>query len=187
MKEGKVWLILRVLIGVFIIYLVSQNIKYSQNLLTLFKAETSSLMEDSYSIEYIGKIADNADVTNDFKNTVLSNEQNRLCNIMNWLFNLNVYTIADENIKTLSIDVSKEVIIEMDTINSLKEKDISEFNESDRKTLNEYKVFLETLSENTMAINSIVREDVIIPIYTRSHIEKYIYNIGNGLLHYLKS
>jgi hypothetical protein len=182
MRYEKIRSISQVILGMLVIYLLSQNIKYSQNLLGLFKTETSKLVENSYSIESLEKLTSSADVSNDFKNTVLNAEQSRLHDTMTWFYNLNEYTIADKKIKNLSLDLSKKVLSIMDTVNTLKEKDISEFNDSDRKFLSEHKAFLETLSKNTIAINETVREDVIIPMYTRSHIEEYILNIGNSLL-----
>ncbi|MEG2018694.1 MAG: hypothetical protein RR128_09590 [Clostridium sp.] len=181
MRYEKIRSIAQVILGVLVVYLLSQNVKYSQNLLGLFRTETSKLMQDSSLIESLEKITSSTDVSNDFKNIVLDKEQQRLIDIMNWFFNLNEYTIADKNIKNLSIDFSKKVLSTMDTMKTLKEKDISEFNESDRKFLSEHKAFLETLSKNTSAINETIREDIIIPIYTRSHIEDYIFNIGNSL------
>jgi len=181
MRYETVRSIAQVVLGILVVYLLSQNVKYSQNLLDLFRTETSKLMEDSYSIESLEKLASSTDVSNDLKNIVLDKEQQRLIDIMNWFFNLNEYTIADKNIKNLSRDFSKKVLSTMDTMNMLKAKDISEFNDSDRKFLSEHKEFLETVSKNTSAINETIREDVIIPIYTRSHIVDYIFNIGNSL------
>jgi len=182
MREKKLWFIFKIIIGAFIIYSVFLNIKYSQNLMALFKNETFNLYDNRNSIESIDKIAYGSDISNDFKNTVLSNEQERLSNIMDWFYNLNKYTIANKKIRTLSIDVSEEILRLNEALNSIKGKDISELNDSDKKTLSNYKVFLQTLSENTPKINKTVKEDVVIPIYTRSHIEKYIFNIGNALL-----
>jgi uncharacterized protein YjgD (DUF1641 family) len=181
MRYEKIRSIAQVILGIFVVYLLSQNVKYSQNLLDLFTTETSKLMQDSSLIESLEKITSSADVSNDFKNIALDKEQQRLIDVMNWFFNLNEYTIADKNIKNLSRDFSKKVLSTVDTMQTLKEKDISEFNDSDRKFLSEHKVFLETLSKNTSAINQTISEDVIIPIYTRSHIEEYIFNIGNSL------
>lgn len=182
MREKKLWFIIKILIGALIIYSVFLNVKYSQSLMVLFKNETFNLYDNRNSIESIDKIAYSSDVTNVYKNTVLSNEQEKLGKIMDWFYNLDKYTIANKKIRTLSIDVSEEILHLNEALNSIKDKDISELNDSDKKSLSKYKVFLQTLSENTPKISKAVKEDVVIPIYTRSHIEKYIFNIGNALI-----
>lgn len=182
MREKKLWFIFKVIIGAFIIYSVFLNVKYSQSLMVLFKNETYSLHDNRSSIRGIDEIAYRSDVTNAYKNTILSNEQEKLRNIMDWFYNLDKYTIANKKIRTLSIDVSEEILRLNEALNSIKGKDISELNDSDKKTLSNYKVFLQTLSENTTNISKTLNEDVVIPIYTRSHIEKYIFDIGNALL-----
>ncbi len=170
MREKKLWFIIKIIIGAFIIYSVLLNVKYSQSLMVLFKNETYSLHDNRNSIRDIDEIAYRSDVTNAYKNTLLSNEQQKLRNIMDWFYNLDKYTISNKKIRTLSIDVSEEILHLNEALNSIKDKDISELNDSDKKTLSKYKVFLQTLSENTTNISKTVKEDVVIPIYTRSHI-----------------
>jgi hypothetical protein len=182
MSEKKLWFIVKILIGTLIIYSMFLNVKYSQSLMKLFKNETTNLYDNRNSIESIDKIAYSSDVTNAYKNTVLSNEQEKLGKIMDWFYNLDKYTIANKKIRTLSVDVSEEILHLNESLTSIKDKDISALNDSDKKSLSKYKVFLQTLSENTPKISKAVKEDVVIPIYTRSHIEKYIFNIGNALI-----
>jgi hypothetical protein len=182
MSEKKLWFIVKILIGTLIIYSMFLNVKYSQSLMKLFKNETTNLYDNRNSIESIDKIAYSSDVTNAYKNTVLSNEQEKLGKIMDWFYNLDKYTIANKKIRTLSVDVSEEILHLNESLTSIKDKDISALNDSDKKSLSKYKVFLQTLSENTPKISKAVKEDVVIPIYTRSHIEKYIFNIGNAVI-----
>jgi len=182
MREKKLRFIVKILIGALIIYSVFLNVKYSQSLMKLFKNETFNLYDNRNSIESIDKIAYSSDVTNAYKNTVLSNEQERLGKIMDWFYNLDKYTIANKKIRTLSVDVSEEILRLNEALTSIKDKDISDLNDSDKKALSNYKVFLQILSENTPKISKAINEDVVIPVYTRSHIEKYIFNIGNALI-----
>lgn len=180
MNQKKILILIGIIISIVLSYSVLGNYKYATSLMDLFRNETSILTTVNRQEESIQNIILKK-VSNEEKNNILREEIGNIGSIGSWLFALKSYHISNQKINDLAVDKSSQVIDKIDYMNSLIDKDINDFNGENIKFLENYINDLTIISENSIEILDKIQETLVIPIYTRSQIEKNIYNISDAI------
>lgn len=181
MEKDNIWITVVIVLIVALLYLLSVSHKQASILTTIFLEETGSMTNLDDQSQAIESVI-NKKVTNKEKNEILKREKENIYSVAFWLISLYRYSIDNKDIRHLSIEAADGSLKITDYINTLIDKDISDFDEKDISFLKNYKAKLTIVSKNASEIINKVEEAFIIPFYTENHIKDNILSISNTVI-----